>query len=313
MKSFLYEEEMQEILLLLYDLKHNPNHDHLGRFSTEGEAHLIVARDGTRTFGPKHPSNVSTRVSGKALSDQDILSHPDIQQFLSGDTPYGATNKNGDVLLHTLYKMQGFDGLPQVVDDLAPYIAQGEVDGLRGINGGGGQHERDFMNGDYFAGQGIFGNGTYMATDHSVGLGHVANPKEREDTIEEASMYIDTRREFLHIAIKTGSKYGDYKTLLNQAAQESKIHEKNINLASHNLGKYKPESSQYAHLLETINKEALLLSISKDVGMYATAKGYDGYHVPESAMGGMNAYPSTHTVMLNRTALRVKKTLVPYT
>jgi len=63
-------------LVLQLQEKYNPHHDHLGRFSTAGEAHLIVARDGTRTPGPKnplHPNNLVPKILQKLKPPQAII------------------------------------------------------------------------------------------------------------------------------------------------------------------------------------------------------------------------------------------------
>jgi len=55
---FLYDRmKRMRMLAHAWAQKYNPHHNHLGQFSTAGEAHISVARDGTRTLGPKHPDN----------------------------------------------------------------------------------------------------------------------------------------------------------------------------------------------------------------------------------------------------------------
>lgn len=52
-----YRNDCRAILVLIHDIKYNPNHDARGRFSRTSEAHWIVSRDGMRTLGPKHPNH----------------------------------------------------------------------------------------------------------------------------------------------------------------------------------------------------------------------------------------------------------------
>lgn len=72
-----------------------------------------------------------------------------------------------DYILSQLYKDRGYDGKPTVVTsaDIDAYIKAGETPMFRAIGSTPArfqQHFDAFKTGDYFAGQGIYGNGTYV-------------------------------------------------------------------------------------------------------------------------------------------------------
>jgi len=66
--------ELLDIKHLVRDVeeKYNRYHDHTGRFTTAGEAHLIVHPDGRRELGPKHPDHPDNQ-KPKPLANK----HPD--------------------------------------------------------------------------------------------------------------------------------------------------------------------------------------------------------------------------------------------
>jgi hypothetical protein len=118
----------------------------------------------------------------------------------------------GDGMLYEIYKRMGYDQLPQVVDeDVFDQLAQGQMIYYRGMNdfGKGAEQFIDQLRfGDYYAGYGTFGNGTYASnyerTAVSYGAGRVgnvvrillsptANVVSRDEIMQ---MYLEWHREF---------------------------------------------------------------------------------------------------------------------
>jgi GNAT superfamily N-acetyltransferase len=84
---------------------------------------------------------------------------------------------DGDPWLKQIYKVLGYDALPDVIDsdDFDALIARGSIPLYRGLYGGGLDIAAlidDFRYGNYYAGKGIHGNGTYLGTDHRTALAY---------------------------------------------------------------------------------------------------------------------------------------------
>ena len=90
---------------------------------------------------------------------------------------------NNDTQLEIIAEMQGFTSLPKVVSssEIDELEKQGWTIAYRGVNGGAGENEKgnevlysgteiaeQFRTGGYFAGEGIYGNGIYFATDRKT-------------------------------------------------------------------------------------------------------------------------------------------------
>lgn len=76
-------------------------------------------------------------------------------------------NRDPDFILAQLWKDRGYDGTPTVVSKavIDANIKAGEIVMFRAVGSSQArfqQHFNDFKTGDYFAGRGIFGNGTYV-------------------------------------------------------------------------------------------------------------------------------------------------------
>ena len=126
-------------------------HGHIGRKGKVGGS--LPHREGE--------SNTAalTYVKGKELSVDDMLA-------LITEAPI-SVSQNTDVdpkLAHILH-VQGFDGLPEVVDEntLDAHIAAGEVELFRGLDTA--DHAEQFRSGSLFIGSGIGVDGTYTTSE----------------------------------------------------------------------------------------------------------------------------------------------------
>lgn len=119
-KTFL--EEIREITFLVEYVKYNPHHDARGRFSIAGEAHLIVARDGTRTLGPKNPNHPDNLLSPTQKIEKTMHEKfPDTYFNFEGlDPPYAQKMADHLEKLMTAYPdvKPSFIGLPKTNADL---------------------------------------------------------------------------------------------------------------------------------------------------------------------------------------------------
>jgi len=310
----------RDIRLLLKQIKHMPGrhdqHMHGNRFSGAGAARSLVhhgggaaghnvIRDGNgdivgvRIRGKKpKPADATIApvpvghqtVKGKEMSEDELLKSGTVADMLAHSDDSSFIN-DGDDTLAFLYKDQGFDGKPDVISDdaLKAAVAGGEREFFRGLrDNASGDYIDAFKNGDYYAGYGMYGNGTYMA--YSNGSDGVSG------ALREAHAYGGYA---MRIALKKDAKVGDYGKLEVEANKlYNEAENEQISLEAQFRRERDLAKSQV--LAKKIHEQTVLQKIYGDVGRYATSKGYDGYDVSPSA-GSTAGY----FVLLNRTAIRV--------
>lgn len=140
-------------------------------------------------------------VNGKKVNPDDIINAKssrsqrltDLDTELSSALKSGDFNKVADIAsqidadakkvklapaendrhLKLLYSEAGYDGKPQVVSKAAIDLAakDGATLMVRGLNDPSGQFAKDFRQGDYYTGNGIYGNGTYVGHSGSISKG----------------------------------------------------------------------------------------------------------------------------------------------
>jgi hypothetical protein len=132
-----------------------------------------------------------------------------------------------DRVLKYLYKASGYDGLPQVGTeaDLDQAIEDGATMMARGVNRGRppGALADQFRTGDYFVGNGIYGNGTY--TGHSGGIDAAGNfvPGSTASGLKRAiddvakHDYISAQVDTLRMALPKDAKVVTQSKLAEQA------------------------------------------------------------------------------------------------
>jgi len=234
-------------------------------------------------------------VKGKEMSEDELLKSNTMQELVNLDR---VTIKNdGDKTLASLYHDQGFDGKPDVVseDELNAAVANGDREFYRGtMEGSGTQFSDAFKDGEYYAGYGGYGNGTYMAYSDLAGA-----------ALAETRGYGDSA---MHIAVKKDAKIGNYNKIVNEADDLARETQKEIARLSGQVG---PGMSmvQYGAINTKIKEKQNLLDIYKDYGKYAVTKGYDGFDVSASRSTAGDFNYAGYFVLLNRTAARVSTQL----
>jgi len=79
---------VRQINLLIQEIKYNPYHDAHGRFSGGHNAHLVIGRDGSRSFGPKHPQHPNNLMTPqKRMSKMLNEKHPPVRFNLDDVDP----------------------------------------------------------------------------------------------------------------------------------------------------------------------------------------------------------------------------------
>jgi len=185
----------------------------------------------------------------------------------------------GDVALSELEHAQGFDGKADIVSesDLNAYVKNGEVELWRGDSKV--SHTDDMMMGDYHAGLGIRGNGTYA--------------QEGAEGIATARSYASNRGQsatpgtIMRMSVKSDARVIDYSDLQdesNRAWSKAKADE---------------QAARARGDVSAARRFATQAWVaSSDTSRYAVAMGYDAVHVTHGSGKGQ-------WIILNRTAVRI--------
>jgi SPP1 gp7 family putative phage head morphogenesis protein len=209
-------------------------------------------------------------------------------QELTGKQNIYEVDKRGDARLHSAYKVKGYDAKPVVLQgesfEAAAKDAQARV--YRGVNDSFEKAPvlaEQFRTGDYFAGTGVYGNGTYTTT-----------------RLETAKLYAGSKGEILEILIPDVSNYVVKEQLSKQVKEVlSEISEK---LQVLRKEQFTAVMAKNEALVDEIGKSIDVLTDASrfmhDDGIAATLLGYDGIIVQEKN--------EIYYVILNRGKVIVK-------
>ena len=269
--------------------EYNANHDPAnGEFSSGGgdggSGSSPSSSKGSSSGGDGSGGSGSSGSSGSGSVEHATVSakHTDPNTF-SGEDWSNTDPSNGDARLGKIMEMQGFDGNPHVVDDaeLDSYVNNGEVEVLRGVEGGHGYAEQ-FQDGPLYAGEGVYGNGTYTSrVDPSASYQDSAQRSAEEFAKDDGQV--------LRMSIKADARIAEY----DQIAVEMKQYSNDLMEKALDSGHYR--------------KQAPFIHTTKDVGRYAAMKGYDAIRIPRGNPNGAN--DCEQFIILNRTATRVSHTI----
>ena len=242
--------------------EYNQNHGADGKFSSTGDAHMVVAKDGTRSLGQAHPDYKGS--SASSSGPRTSATH-DLEEALQGTKTledamhnpqllFESDRARGDTFLNRIQSHQGFDGLPHVVSeaDLQQLIANGHHEIFRG--------EKEVAYTDHF----MHGSTFYAGALNSLGNGMCTAIGPDARTL--ASNYAGNTGAFVHMALSPNARiinldairtisdasYAKYDTLLASATQRG----------------------DHA----AIAKYTVLREISTDNGRLAASLGYDAIH-----------------------------------
>lgn len=185
-----------------------------------------------------------------------------------------------DGVLAELARVQGFDRLPVLGGpaDVDAVVAARGQELFRGVNNP--RYAEEFKTGPYFAGQletSSFGAGTYASTDREVALGYA---NDRPEGV-------------IRMALRPGARVTDIDSLSTEMAEVDRELGSELRL----LEGVERSPEQNLRRDEVNGQRDLILS---DMGRYATARGYDAYHL------GLDSGDPTW-VLLNRSALTVER------
>lgn len=240
----------------------------------------------------KTPQGTSGTV-GQVL--QQILGYQTMQGVLAGTVPVtaGAQRTAGDdQFMKEMNKEAGFDGLPHLVNEAQMnfFTQSGEIEMFRGCNHG--PRGEAFQSGEFYAGVGIHGNGTYTAgvtkTQTPIQAIQTAQGYTRLSSYQWSSTDPDPGVIFRLVA-KGDAKLSTERALEAASkkftAEINRLYQGRINAAA-------TRADKQAQMQERDR----LLAVFSDTGRVGLLLGYDGYYCT-----GADYY-----VMLNRTAMRVQ-------
>jgi hypothetical protein len=204
-------------------------------------------------------------------------SDSDIMNVVYSSAKASAGSGERDVISMHIYKEQGFDKLPKLEEkeDLDALVKEGHIEMFRGVGSTlerGQVHVKDFRQGEYYPGKGVYGNGTYCA----------AGRRGRSTAVSYANF---NEENVMRMVLLKDAKVISHDDLMQKQYEEKqKFREK---LRTHGVGKGPDLTS----------KERAMYEIIEDEGKLAALMGYDAIHVPHDE----------YYVVLNRTALHVEK------
>ena len=203
----------------------------------------------------------------------------EIPEIIKAQRAHETSNGYENLALREIQKRQGFDGLPEVIPstEWQDFVDSNpdHIPIFRGIAPWGGDASasdlvEQFRSGPYFAGNGIFGAGTYTATDAEDARVYMGN--QRGDTSTDGLIEMLIRPDARII------EWGDARDL---------------NASDSDLDK---------HINDTDDESSWdLRDITNDTGRTAAMFGYDAILVKDKDSGEGDFY-----ILLNRTAVAVK-------
>lgn len=216
-----------------------------------------------------------TPIEEPVIPEPTPLSNDDLYR-ITYDTPAMGSNAE-DLWLNAIQNRMGYNALPtlvkteSVLDDLA---TQGWKKVYRGIGRGGKRDEefaaksvQAFKTGEHYAGNGIYGNGTYTT-----------------NKLDTAMLYAEGKTSgLLKMAISPKAKIIDVIELQEMTRA-------NLLAAANKRG--------FATIQQFMSKDYDRYTILSDIGRFAASKGYDAISVPQGS-------EQVYYVVLNRAKVAV--------
>lgn len=248
----------------------------------------ILGKDMAATFDARRKTRVAAAAPAPASlpSVKPVIGRPlsladaavEMEDHLKWK-PLGSYDSRGDITLGEIYRLQGFDGLPTLVtrSEMDALVANGEVSKrvYRGVNPApDGKSSVDaYRTGKYHPGTGIYGNGTYTATNRETALNYGSN----------------TEANILNMGISKQAKITTH----------DKVRDEFREFTAQTDARYKELGEKWKERTKEETHEYRLLDyLRTDEGRLAAFRGYDGYTVPQ----GSHEY----IVILNRTITYVE-------
>jgi hypothetical protein len=205
-----YKPEINELDKNADIYKNNPNRDSKGRFTFGSGGPQAGGGGGAGSGESGENAGGGSGGAGEPGEGKDITSELATEYGTDGQYTQRSAdlrdkefdpNQRGDATLEDIAKKQGFDGKAEMVDQEAfdKVVAEGGTVTYRGItdfhDGPGpdanyidGQAEitDNFAQGEYFAGNGVYGNGTYTSVNLGVAQGYASEDGKKGSVVTMA-------------------------------------------------------------------------------------------------------------------------------
>jgi hypothetical protein len=246
----------------------------------------------------KPPSNTEVLRNALAAGDYDTaataaeLIYQDAQnlapgyvEFLDGIMP--GNRKTEDWILKAMYKDAGYDGKPKKVSakTIDSHYKNGQYVAYRAVGSSDARfkmHFDNFKNGDYFAGHGIYGHGTYVA--HAVQGG----THSRQTASTSASPY---GKGLMRLSLSRSAN------VVRQSDHEYEV--KRIDSEMKAWARQQKSQAPYRRLREVVLGDSI--GQKKTSGRLAVLQRVDAIQLD-------NAYDPTYMNLLNRSVVSIQNT-----
>jgi hypothetical protein len=236
--------------------------------------------------------DLSNQIYQKVQSDVAVGSN----DFYPGIRQGNSTSE--DHILKHLYTELGYDAKPEVLKrkDIDGHLANGEIAAYRAVGSTQARFKKHFDNfktGDYFAGHGIYGHGTYVAAAQS------SSDRDRTNASISASDYGSG---LIRMTIKQGS------TIVSSQKAEADTDSFERALSQHVKNKRQTMSGQDLQDFNDKYRRAKAVIFGDNgppSGRFGVLSGWDAISLKGTA------YDDNYMVLLNRGAVRVQGTKHP--
>lgn len=249
--------------------------DEQGKFSGSGISNI----EGTDTF--KKLVDAMAETNGSVLPPSDYTKPQNEVASYWKSLP-----GNQDPVLSMLVHEKGFDAAPKLVsaEELDRQLAAGAPELWRGVTSTVPDFENntresihvdsagELLRGDYYAGKGAYGNGTYFAG---------ADASNGTDRFEAARFASDFGDQIVRGTLSPDAKVADWDAMTKEMVAERRAFNEKTDYGREGV------TREYAQAVD---------HMLQDQGRYALAKGYDAFRVDAGGDTGV-------TVVLNRGAL----------
>lgn len=205
-------------------------------------------------------------------------------------------NRIGDLMLKEIAKEQGFDALPKVVssEEMDKLIENGAEPIYRGLQDI--KYCDDFINGEYYTGLGMYGNGNYFVGNTTRQFDDKIGQFKTHDGLELATAYAGNNEKggIVRAVLDPKAKVIDFN-IIDDADTGIYYNDKSINEI------FEGEKNQYGVLIKPTEIDRTIQNILHyDEGRWAAYAGYDAIYIPS-----LNYY-----CVLNRSAVIVDKNII---
>lgn len=251
-------------------------HNQKSHGNRKGEAKAPAQSDDKSTMTTK---------SVKTASARDILDSPEMRELIKDSSAFESNMQTkSDRILAEIARQRGFDTKPELASSerVNELRSSGQPELWRGVSDA--RYVNEFKTGDYYAGAGIYGNGTYTfaAFDNTPAASQLAQ------IFVDASGYARGNGTRLRMTLKPGSRVAKLSELKDDIAGEQR--------------RLRNERSDARDRGDTARADQLSLEyqVISDPGRFAALNGYDALEVG-------NVDGNGELIILNRGATVVDK------